>query len=134
LTDKYKERRFDIYGYEKIDKEVLESIEYEYPEKNTIVEYITDEFSSVCPWTGLPDNAKLTIRYIPHKKLVELKSLKYYLTSYRNVGILQEHAINRILDDLVELLQPKFMEIIGEFQERGGIATRIIARYEKEEY
>jgi 7-cyano-7-deazaguanine reductase len=132
LTDKYKERRFDTYGYEKIDKEVLESIEYEYPEKNTIVEYITNEFSSVCPWTGLPDNAKLTIRYIPSKKLVELKSLKYYLTSYRNVGILQEHAINRILDDLVELLQPKFMEIIGEFQERGGIATRIVAKYEKE--
>jgi len=132
LTDKYKERRFDTYSYEKIDKEVLESIEYEYPEKNTIVEYITNEFSSVCPWTGLPDNAKLTIKYIPFKKLVELKSLKYYLTSYRNVGILQEHAINRILDDLVELLQPKFMEVIGEFQERGGIATRIVAKYEKE--
>ncbi|AYO31574.1 hypothetical protein D2962_14065 [Biomaibacter acetigenes] len=62
------------------------------------MEYNTEEFSSVCPWTGLPDNAKLTINYIPDKKLVELKSLKYYLTSYRNVGILEEHAINTNID------------------------------------
>ncbi|ABP66133.1 GTP cyclohydrolase I [Caldicellulosiruptor saccharolyticus DSM 8903] len=131
LNDKYQQRRFDIYGYEKIDTDVLEAIDYEYPEKNTVVEYITDEFSSVCPWTGLPDTARLTIRYIPNKKLVELKSLKYYLTSFRNVGILQEHAVNRILDDLVKLLEPKFMEVIGEFHERGGISTRVVARYEK---
>ncbi|AEM74905.1 preQ(1) synthase [Caldicellulosiruptor acetigenus] len=131
MADKYQQRRFDIYGYEKIDTEVLEAIPYEYPEKSTVVEYVTEEFSSVCPWTGLPDTAKLTIRYIPYQKLVELKSLKYYLTSYRNVGILQEHAVNRILNDLVKLLEPKFMEVIGEFHERGGISTRIVARYEK---
>ena len=80
--DKYKEKRFDIYDYEKIDTEVLEIIKYEYPGEDTIVEYHTEEFSSVCPWTGLPDNAKLTIKYIPCEKLVELKSLKYYLTSF----------------------------------------------------
>lgn len=133
MSDKYQERRFDIYGYEKIDTDVLEAIDYEYPQKNTIVEYVTDEFSSVCPWTGLPDLAKLIIRYIPNKKLVELKSLKYYLTSFRNVGILQEHAINRILDDLVKLLQPKFIEVIGEFQERGGIATRVVAKFSEDD-
>lgn len=127
--DKYENKRFDIYGYEKIDTEVLEAIEYEYPGRDTVVEYITEEFSSVCPWTGLPDNARLTIRYIPGEKLVELKSLKYYLTSYRNIGILQEHAVNRILDDLVKLLEPKYMEVVGEFLARGGISTRVVAKY-----
>lgn len=129
--DKYSKRRFDIYGYEKIDTQVLEAIDYEYPGRDTLVEYYTEEFSSVCPWTGLPDNAKLTIKYIPNEKLVELKSLKYYLTSYRNVGILQEHAVNRILDDLVKLLKPKYMEITGEFLTRGGISTRVTAKYEE---
>lgn len=127
--DKYAERRFDIYGYEKIDTGVLEAIDYEYPGRDTLVEYYTEEFSSVCPWTGLPDNAKLTIKYIPNEKLVELKSLKYYLTSYRNIGILQEHAVNRILDDLVNLLKPKYMEITGDFLARGGISTRVVAKY-----
>ncbi|MGB9840355.1 preQ(1) synthase [Thermovenabulum sp.] len=127
--DKYAERRFDIYGYEKIDTGVLEAIDYEYPGRDTVVEYYTEEFSSVCPWTGLPDNAKLTIKYIPNEKLVELKSLKYYLTSYRNIGILQEHAVNRILDDLVNLLKPKYMEITGDFLARGGISTKVVAKY-----
>jgi len=127
--DKYSEKRFDIYGYEKIDTGVLEAIDYEYPGRDTLVEYYTEEFSSVCPWTGLPDNAKLTIKYIPNEKLVELKSLKYYLTSYRNIGILQEHAVNRILDDLVKLLKPKYMEITGDFLARGGISTRVVAKY-----
>lgn len=71
------------------------------------------------------------IRYIPVHSLVELKSLKYYLTSYRNVGILQEHAVNRILQDLVKLLQPVSMSIEAEYRERGGIKTKAIARYEK---
>ncbi|MFH0926581.1 MAG: preQ(1) synthase [bacterium] len=131
MMDKYKEKRFDIYDYEKIDTEVLEVIKYEYPGKDTIVEYHTEEFSSVCPWTGLPDNAKLTIKYTPCEKLVELKSLKYYLTSYRNIGILQEHVVNRMLDDLTELLSPKYMEIIGDFQARGGLSTRVVAKYDR---
>ncbi|MBU4228096.1 preQ(1) synthase [bacterium] len=131
MMDKYKEKRFDIYDYEKIDTEVLEVIKYEYPGKDTIVEYYTEEFSSVCPWTGLPDNAKLTIKYIPCEKFVELKSLKYYLTSYRNIGILQEHVVNKMLNDLTELLSPKYMEIIGDFQARGGLSTRVVAKYDR---
>lgn len=131
MSDKYQNRRFDIQSYQAIDREVLETIPYEYPEKDTIIEYVTNEFSSVCPWTGLPDMAKLIIRYIPSNKLIELKSLKYYLTSFRNVGILQEHAVNRILNDLVEILTPKYMEVIGEFNERGGISTRVIAKQQK---
>lgn len=91
--------------------------------------YETDEFTAVCPWTGLPDFAHLTIRYTPGQCLVELKSLKYYLNSYRNVGILQEHAVNRILKDLARLMKPVSMEVAGEYRERGGIKSRAVARY-----
>ncbi len=75
--------------------------------------------------------ARLVIRYIPDDALVELKSLKYYLTSYRNVGILQEHAVNRILQDLVQLLAPVSMVVEAEYKERGGIKTKAVARYQK---
>ena len=128
--DKYTLKRFDIQQEDTIDEAVLEAIPFEYPESGTEVVYETDEFTAVCPWTGLPDFAKLTILYLPGKSLVELKSLKYYLTSYRNVGILQEHAINRILNDLVELLKPVSMTVEVEYRERGGIKTKATARYE----
>jgi 7-cyano-7-deazaguanine reductase len=127
--DKYASRRFDINNEDHIDTGVLETISFEYPGSNTEVIYETDEFTSVCPWTGLPDFAFLSIRYVPRTKLVELKSLKYYLTSFRNVGILQEHAVNRILKDLVALLKPVSMTVEADFGERGGISTRAIARY-----
>jgi 7-cyano-7-deazaguanine reductase len=130
--DKYASRRFDTHKEEVIDTKVLESIPFEYSGSQTEVVYETEEFTSVCPWTGLPDFADLTITYIPDKKLVELKSLKYYLTSFRNVGILQEHAVNRILNDLVKLLGPQFMEVEANYGERGGIRTNATATYEKE--
>lgn len=130
--DKYASRRFDIQSEAAIDRDVLETIPYDYPDSATEVVYETDEFTFVCPWTGLPDFAQLLIRYLPHHSLVELKSLKYYLTSYRNVGILQEHAVNRILADLVALLKPVSMVVEANFKERGGLKTRAIARYPKE--
>ncbi|MFC1985141.1 preQ(1) synthase [Chloroflexota bacterium] len=129
--DKYISRRFDIEKEDAIDVAVLEAVPFEYPDSATEVVYETDEFTFVCPWTGLPDFACLVIRYIPNSSLVELKSLKYYLTSYRNVGILQEHAVNRILQDLVQLLQPITMTVEAEYRERGGIKTKAVARYEK---
>jgi 7-cyano-7-deazaguanine reductase len=129
--DKYASKRFDIQPEETIDTAVLETTPFEYPDSATEVVYETDEFTSVCPWTGLPDFARLAIRYVPRHTLVELKSLKYYLTSYRNVGILQEHAVNRILQDLVQLLKPVSMAVEADFRERGGIKTRAVARYEK---
>jgi 7-cyano-7-deazaguanine reductase len=129
--DKYTSRRFDIQSEENIDQEVLEAIPFAYPGSATEVVYETDEFTFVCPWTGLPDFARLLIRYVPGNSLVELKSLKYYLTSYRNVGILQEHAVNRILQDLVPLLQPVSMVIEAEYRERGGMKTKAVARYER---
>ncbi len=129
--DKYAAKRFDVQSEAAIDVAVLEAIPFDYPDSATEVVYETDEFTAVCPWTGLPDFACLVIRYVPVHSLVELKSLKYYLTSYRNVGILQEHAVNRILHDLVKLLQPVSMSIEAEYRERGGIKTKATARYEK---
>lgn len=127
--DPYASRRFDLRGPEAIDREVLEALPYAFAGRRTEVTYVTEEFTSVCPWTGLPDFGRLEIRYVPREKLVELKSLKYYLTSFRQVGILQEHAVNVILEDLVRLLDPVEMTVRAVFRERGGIATEAVARY-----
>jgi len=129
--DKYSAKRFDIQTEESIDVAVLEAIPFAYVGSETEVVYETDEFTAVCPWSGLPDFGTVTITYIPDKKLVELKSLKYYLTSYRNVGILQEHDVNRILKDLVKLVKPLAMTVEAEYKERGGIWTRATAEYDK---
>lgn len=133
MSDKYSLRRFDISKEDAIDAGILETIPFDYPGSGTEVTYETDEFTAVCPWTGLPDFAHLTIEYIPDRTLVELKSLKYYLTSFRNVGILQEHAVNRILKDLVKLLQPLTMSIEAVYMERGGLRTKAVARYPNKE-
>lgn len=130
--DKYQARRFDIEGEEAIDTEVLETIPFDYTGCMTEVVYETEEFTSVCPWTGLPDFGRLIVRYAPHRYLVELKSLKYYLTSFRNVGILQEHAVNRVLKDLVAVLDPLWMVVEACYNERGGLRTKASARYERE--
>ncbi len=132
VVDKYASRRFDTQQEDAIDVVVLEAIPFDYPDSATEVVYETDEFTSVCPWTGLPDFGRLVIRYWTNQSLVELKSLKYYLTSYRNVGILQEHAVNRILQDLVQLLQPVSMVVEAEYKERGGIKTRAVASYQRD--
>ncbi len=128
-TDKYASKRFDVESENAIDVAVLEAIPFDFPGSATEGVYETDEFTAVCPWTGLPDFANLVITYVPDSSLVELKSLKYYLTSYRNVGILQEHAVNHILNDLVNLLQPVSMTIEAEYNERGGIKTKATARW-----
>ena len=132
VEDKYELRRFDIQSEDVIDRAILEAIPFDYPDSATEVVYETDEFTAVCPWTGLPDFARLVMRYVPGCSLVELKSLKYYLTSYRNVGILQEHAVNCILRDLVALLKPVSMTVEVEYRERGGIKTTAVARYDGE--
>jgi len=129
--DKYKSRRFDIYGPEKVDKDVLEVFDYEYVGKPIEIVITTNEFTSVCPWSGLPDFANLTIKYIPDKKCIELKSLKYYLHSYRNVGIFYEHVVNKILEDLVSVCDPVSMTIEAEFSIRGGLKTTVKAEYKK---
>ena len=127
--DKYVSRRFDAQTEKAIDVVILEAIPFAYPGRATEVVYETDEFTFVCPWTGLPDFARLVIKYVPQDSLVELKSLKYYLTSYRDAGILQEHVINHILDDLVKLLSPATMVCELYCRERGGIRTVVRAQY-----
>ena len=87
------------------------------------------EFTSVCPKTGLPDFGALSIRYMPSKRCMELKSLKEYLFGYRNLGIFQENAVNRILEDVVRAAKPVWCVVRGEFRPRGGISTTIEARW-----
>ena len=94
------------------------------------VDHVVPEFTCVCPMTGQPDFATIRIRYIPDRWLVELKSLKLYMWAYRNEGAFHEDVTNRILDDLVRLLAPRRMEIVGDWNVRGGIKTVVTVRYE----
>ena len=103
---------------------MLEPIVCEYSRRVDIV-IEQPEYTAVCPRTGLPDFGCITIRYIPGRHIIELKSLKYYLLQYRNVGIFYENAVNRILDDLVSVLKPREMTVVGDFTARGGISTRV---------
>ena len=88
------------------------------------------EFTSVCPKTGQPDFGEIVIEYCPDKKCIELKSLKYYMQSYRNEGIFYEALTNEILDDLSGVCQPRWMKITSKFTPRGGISTDVVVNYE----
>jgi len=114
-------RSIPFVGPEEIDVEVLETFPYDGPEQEIITE--THEFSAVCPYSGLPDYAVLTIRYIPDGRCIELKSLKYYVTSFRNVGIYQEHATARIAEDLAGVLRPRTLTVTTLYNLRGGFET-----------
>ncbi len=116
-------KKFDFSGENAITPEVLETFPYEYRGRDTLVELDSDEWSCVCPFSGLPDFGRVIVRYIPSDRCIELKSLKYYLTSFRQVGIYQEHAAGRLLDDLVAVSDPKWMEIVLDYRVRGGIHT-----------
>lgn len=119
-------------GPDTVKTDLLVPIAYEYSGRRDVdIEISQPEFTSVCPMTGLPDFGTVTVKYRPGDKIIELKSLKYYFLQYRNVGIFYEHAVNRILDDLVAVLSPKRMEVIGNFTARGGIATQVSAVYEE---
>ncbi len=112
-------------------KDLLIAIPNAYHDRDYEEMTVSSEFTTLCPLNpGQPDFATLTIRYIPDKKIIELKSLKFYLTSYRMVKIFFEEATNRILDDLVATVKPKKMEIIGEWNIRGGIGTVVTASYD----
>jgi 7-cyano-7-deazaguanine reductase len=104
------------------DKSVLESFDNKHPERDYWVKFNCPEFTSLCPITGQPDFATIYISYIPDKKMLESKSLKLYLFSFRNHGAFHEDCVNVMLNDLVELLQPRYIEIAGKFLPRGGIS------------
>lgn len=123
------DRRYDVEDVSRIDRAVLETFPYEYPGKDIVINIATDEFTAVCPWSGLPDFGTITVDYIPNKLIIELRSFKYYLLSYRNVGIYQEHVVNRILEDLVRVAKPKWMKVEVDYKVRGGIHTVVSREY-----
>ena len=100
------------------------------PEREFEIAISCPEFTSVCPNTGLPDFGEIRITYVPRDSCIELKSLKYYLIEFRNLGIFYESVTNQILDDLVAVCQPRRMTIVSDFSVRGGIKTVVTASYE----
>jgi 7-cyano-7-deazaguanine reductase len=114
-------------------RKTLETFDNQFPQREYVIEIICPEFTSVCPKTGQPDFGTLTFRYVPAAKCVELKSLKLYLQQFRNEGIFYEHVTNRILDDLVAVLQPRQMTLEAAFTPRGGITTKVTARFESKQ-
>jgi 7-cyano-7-deazaguanine reductase len=114
-------RSLPFVGPEHVNLAVLETFPYDGPEQEIVT--TTDEFSAVCPYSGLPDFARLTVRYVPAKSCIELKSLKYYVTSYRNVGIFQEHATAKVAEDLFDALKPRRLTVETVYNVRGGFLT-----------
>ncbi|MGH7581940.1 MAG: preQ(1) synthase [Gemmatimonadales bacterium] len=114
-------RTIPFTGPEAIDASLLETFEYDGPEQEIVT--TTTEFSAVCPYSGLPDVAELTIRYVPSDRCIELKSLKYYIITYRSVGIFQEHATARIAEDLQTVLRADSLTVTTRYNIRGGFAT-----------
>jgi 7-cyano-7-deazaguanine reductase len=112
-------------------RRALETFPNRHPNRDYVVELKTEEFTCVCPMTGQPDFAHLTIRYIPDQRIVESKSLKLYFWSFRNEGVFHEHVTNVILDDLVAALEPRWCEVVAGFWARGGIAITVRAEHRK---
>jgi 7-cyano-7-deazaguanine reductase len=109
----------------------LETFPNHHPNRDYVVTLHTEEFTCVCPATGQPDFAKLSIQYIPDQKILESKSLKLYLWSFRNQGAFHEHVTNAILDDLVKALKPRWCKVTADFSVRGGISINVEAEYKK---
>lgn len=122
---------FNIAQEDAVDFNLLMAFDYEYPSSRAIVSIDTDEFTAVCPWTSLPDFGTITISYVPDTLCIELKSLKYYLLTYSKVGIVQEHAANKILTHLVELCNPISMNIKLDYKVRGGLHTTVEVNFNK---
>ncbi len=109
----------------------IETFENQYAGREYEIEIVCPEFTSVCPRTGQPDFGEIRIIYVPDKLCIELKSLKFYLQAYRNEGIFYEHAVNKILDDVVASCGPVKCRVIGNFRPRGGISTTVRASYQR---
>ena len=131
LKEQYEDldRRLTLRDESAIDTRCLLTFQYDYPEQDVHIDIDTEEFTALCPWTSLPDYGTLSISYVPEGSCIELKSLKYYLLSFRDVGVVQEHAVNRILKDLVAVCLPKSMIVTLDYQVRGGIHTSVSVEY-----
>ena len=134
---KAEDKMLPFKGPEAIESHLLECFPYEYADKphGQAMEIVTttDEFTSVCPFSGLPDFAVVTITYTPDHDCLELRALKYYLLSYRDVGIWYEHLVNRMLEDLVKVCKPRSMMIEIACNPRGGLSSTVTASYNKAE-
>src|SRR4030095_7319170 len=111
--------------FDPVSSSALETFPNPRPERDYEIAIRCPEFTSVCPKTGLPDFGEIHITYVPDARCIELKSLKYYLIDFRNRGIFYEHVTNQILDDLVAVLDPRHLTIVGDFSARGGIKTSV---------
>jgi len=120
-----------LLGREAKPSKKLETFPNHHPGRRYVVTLQTDEFTCVCPATGQPDFASITIQYTPDQKILESKSLKLYLSSYRNEGVFHEHVCNQILDDLVTALDPHWLKVTGAFKVRGGISITVEAEHSK---
>ena len=110
-----------------LETPAIETWKNQYADRGYIIKIDIPEFTCICPKTGLPDFANITIRYIPDRLCLELKSLKQYTIFYRDIGIFNEHVVNKILEDIVKAAKPRWAEVVGEFNPRGGISTTVRA-------
>jgi 7-cyano-7-deazaguanine reductase len=122
------------YGARMIAESTLEAVENDNPQRDYDVDFTIPEFTCLCPQSNFPDFATVKIHYVPDRKLVELKSLKLYINKFRDQEMFHETAVNRILDDLVTLLDPRYLEVIGDFNVRGNIKTVVTARHTQQGY
>ncbi|MCI0337253.1 MAG: preQ(1) synthase [Acidobacteria bacterium] len=111
----------------------LDTFEYEYPGRRIEINFTSSEFTAICPFSDFPDFATIQIRYVPNRRCIELKSLKLYINSFRDVKIFHEHVVNRIVEDFVAACDPLEFHIEGDFNMRGNIKTVIRARYFKDD-
>lgn len=111
---------------------VIEVFANQYPTRNYVITVEVPEFTSVCPKTGLPDFGAITIDYVPDQYCLELKAFKYYTLAYRNHGIFYENVVNKILEDIVAAAKPRYVEVTGEFNARGGLSTSVTATHRQD--
>ncbi len=109
----------------------LETFPNPYPKRNYEITIVCPEYTALCPITGYPDFGVITIKYIPDEKCLELKSVKLYINKFRDQGMFYEEAVNRILEDMVSICKPRWMEVVGDFNPRGNIKTIVKAEYGK---
>jgi 7-cyano-7-deazaguanine reductase len=122
------------YGAQMIAESTLEAVPNDTPGRDYDIHFTIPEFTCLAPDSGFPDFATIRIHYIPDQKLVELKSLKLYINKFRDQEVFHEAAVNRILDDLIALLDPRFVEVVGDFNVRGNIKTVVTARHRQKGY
>jgi len=117
-----------------LHKDILETFENPSKSNDYLITMDIPEFTCLCPLTGQPDFAEFKINYVPDKKCVELKSLKLYMAAYRDIGAFHEDNTNQILNDLVNLIKPRYMSVVGYWKVRGGIITTITTKYNKKNW